>query len=89
MIYTQESLSVSVKTVFETLLKNSIKNTCTISYADLEDKSGYCKSSVVSAIQQLTLIGIIEKISSPVPNPNNIPNTYVILSKSLGGLYPV
>jgi hypothetical protein len=72
--------NLSTAIIYETLQKLSLgKKTCCASYKILVEKSGYCKNTVLKAVNELVLRGKVIKRKACNKVKGNLPNVYELV----------
>lgn len=73
----------ATKVVLETIIKRSPDQICEASYNELAKQSGYSRSSVIIAINLLSIAGVILKEHSINPDGGKGRNRYKILKRNM------
>ncbi len=72
--------NLSTAIIYEILQKLSLgKKTCCASYKVLVEKSGYCKNTVLKAVNELVLRGKVIKRKTCNNVKGNLPNMYELV----------
>lgn len=75
------SLSIAAVTIYQTLAELSCgrEEPCRVGYRQLAERSGYCRTTVIHAVKELTWQGWVKKYTTFDETEKKLRNVYELL----------